>query len=592
MLSKITRAVTHHLSIKLGILLLLFAVLPLVGISSIFLLQLEKNLTNIIINDHREIIKGHANHVANLLANPADILRSHAELMSILLGSQDRQQLMLSKLAVDFPLFEEIMLIDLLGIVTASSLPGNVSNAEQKNYTNEEAFSVAATGGEYISSMYINDDFVPFIDIAIPCYHLNVISGVLLAQINLRRMWNVVDAICIGNTGRAFVVTDDGKYVAHYDKKKVFKELSIVDAPYYQQLREHTDGYCEFFDQESGQKRVLYYAKIKKRNWILAVEQSAEEVYRFNYLAKLYTVIGVCVLFVLALVTSFVFARYVTRPIRRVENAMQRASKREYDFSIEPGTQDEIGRLIVSFNEMIKKLKRAEEDERLAVFGYTAAHIAHKLKNSVVSLKTYVQLLFRQKDAEGSSAMGKKIESEVLRVEEILSRFSVFHLSEKEHCDHVDLIGFLKNILNTQRQVLLDKNITLTTDIGREKAYMSVDSDKLHEVFINIINNAADAMSNGGSLTVRAKFTVGYVGESYGMRELVFSFTDTGQGFSDTIIQEIWKPFYSSKKYGMGIGLTLCKRIVAEYHGRMDVHNSPEHGGAVVTVSFPVRLTC
>ena len=99
-------------------------------------------------------------------------------------------------------------------------------------------------------------------------------------------------------------------------------------------------------------------------------------------------------------------------------------------------------------------------------------------------------------------------------------------------------------------------------DLSEDQPTLRVDPDMMKRVFVNLIENAIDAMPQGGTLTVSSKKSDGNV---------EIAFTDTGSGISEKVMENLWKPLQTTKAKGMGLGLAICKRIVDAHGGSISV---------------------
>jgi signal transduction histidine kinase len=121
--------------------------------------------------------------------------------------------------------------------------------------------------------------------------------------------------------------------------------------------------------------------------------------------------------------------------------------------------------------------------------------------------------------------------------------------------------------------------ISVVTDFEKDLPSIQADSQQLRQVFLNLLTNAADAMPEGGSLTVRAS---GGVLES-GAPALVIEFSDTGIGVKAEDLPRLWEPFFTTKPEGKGtgLGLPICRRAVEEHQGTIDIESLPEKGTTI-----------
>jgi PAS domain S-box len=245
--------------------------------------------------------------------------------------------------------------------------------------------------------------------------------------------------------------------------------------------------------------------------------------------------------------------------------------------------------IVVTFKDL-EHIKHLEEQmrraDRLAAVGSLAAGIAHEIRNPLGSIRGLVQLLQEDfKPEDQRAAYAQVIVKEVDRlnkvVEELLS-FSRPEVSELEAAfEPVNI-----NEVIDQTLLLASHNAaTIHVEIKKQFAdtlpFISADGKKLQQAFFNIIINAFSAMEGGGSLTI----TTAHRREQ---RLVQVVFTDTGYGIPPETVNKIFDPFFTSKKGGTGLGLTITHQIIASHQGKIDVKSELGEGTSFI-ISFPVK---
>jgi len=117
-------------------------------------------------------------------------------------------------------------------------------------------------------------------------------------------------------------------------------------------------------------------------------------------------------------------------------------------------------------------------------------------------------------------------------------------------------------------------------DLSEDQPTLRVDPDRMKRVFINLIENAIDAMPQGGTLTVSSRKFDGNV---------EIALTDSGSGISEKVMGNLWKPFQTTKAKGLGLGLAICKHIVDAHGGTIYV-KSKAGEDTTVTIRLPIKL--
>ena len=244
----------------------------------------------------------------------------------------------------------------------------------------------------------------------------------------------------------------------------------------------------------------------------------------------------------------------------------------------------------------ISTLRKLEEQvrrsDRLASLGTLAAGMAHEIKNPLVCLKTFVQLLpERFEDPDFRNTFAPLLGVEVQRIDTIVSQLLNFARPVKPVLGILSLHAAIQNSLHLVAQQLKSKQVRLVQqfDAGRDRVLG--DDRMLNQVFVNLLLNGIDAMSDGGVLTVRTRVTgcppsvqpLNPPGPSY----IELEIRDTGIGIPPADLPHIYDPFFTTKANGTGLGLSIAYGIVCEHQGVIDVTSGPEEGSCF-RVSLPL----
>jgi len=222
----------------------------------------------------------------------------------------------------------------------------------------------------------------------------------------------------------------------------------------------------------------------------------------------------------------------------------------------------------------------------LAILGKYSAELTHEIKNPLNSIAIQIHLL--QKLAEKADTRVQSDMQDIIRVlkEEVdrLNNLSREYLqiskSPPIELQKSSLHAVLNTVFNLVQPLMSLSHIELRTAIDTELTDVLIDREKMKQVFLNIINNAVEAMPAGGILAVSMQHTAAAV---------LLSFTDTGPGIPQENKDKIFQPFFSTKSTGTGLGLTVAKNIV-EAHGGSIWFERQEHGSTFF-VQLPNILT-
>ena len=265
-------------------------------------------------------------------------------------------------------------------------------------------------------------------------------------------------------------------------------------------------------------------------------------------------------------------------------NAVVRASS-----SIFHGQQGEmLGALVVLTD--ITALKRLElqirRSDRLASLGTLSAGMAHEIKNPLVSIKTFAQLLpERYQDSDFRETFSNLIGHEIDRIDSLVNQLLRFARPAKPVLRPMHVHEVLEKSLQLIGHRLYQKEIKLSRSWQADVDTIRADADQLEQVFLNFFLNAMDAMKHGGVLSVRTEIHaatewVAAISGSNGDSHEVLRVTvgDDGEGIRKEDIPHVFDPFFTTKDYGTGLGLSVVHGIIQEHGGQIEVESELRKG--------------
>jgi signal transduction histidine kinase len=243
--------------------------------------------------------------------------------------------------------------------------------------------------------------------------------------------------------------------------------------------------------------------------------------------------------------------------------------------------------LVYSDLTAIKKLElQIRRTDRLASLGTLSAGMAHEIKNPLVTIKTFTQLLpERYGDSDFRETFFSLIGTEVKRIDSIVNQLLRFSRPAKPHLTPTHLHEVLKNSLNLVTQQLRQKDIALECVLEANNDLIHADGDQLSQAFINFFLNAIESMSRpNGVLTVSTALlspdnqTPGWWRRPRGNGRIQVSVRDTGDGIAPANLANIFDPFFTTKSQGTGLGLSVAHNIIQEHSGTIDVKSEVSKG--------------
>ncbi len=322
----------------------------------------------------------------------------------------------------------------------------------------------------------------------------------------------------------------------------------------------------------------------------------------------------------LGLAVSHLLSARLAAPIGELERLARRVAAGERGLRIEVPSRDEIGDLAMEFSAMTKALTRQEEEirdlnreleqkvrertveleeqgrqllvtreelfrvEKLAAVGELAAGVAHEINNPLAIIRGNAELLEMELPLDSPSREEVAIiNRQVGRVERIVSGLLHFARRKERQLDRVDLHQILNDVQGSiGHQVSLD-GITLEKEYDLALPGLDADGDQLRQLFANLMANAAQAMPDGGTLTLTTRFTPT-------TESCTVTIADTGNGIAPDHLSRIFNPFFTTKGSGTGLGLSISYGIVREHGGSITATNNPGDG-ALFTVTLPCKMS-
>ena len=297
---------------------------------------------------------------------------------------------------------------------------------------------------------------------------------------------------------------------------------------------------------------------------------------------------------------SFYFIRSITEQVAELLSATRKIKSGKLQYRIEEKLKDEFGELATSFNEMAVSLQeqyaKLQQTERLAVVGELAAGMAHEIKNPMAGIKVSMEVL-RQ-----DSPLPPEDKEVLLRVINEIDRITIMIKGMLSYARpptpkliSIDINQLLEGSLKSASYSLRspkykikapDRQIKFVTDLHPNIPQIIADPDQLQQIFLNLILNAVEALYSisdpQGFITIQTRQSSD--------ESIQISIANTGKGIDNKSLENIFKPFFTTKSHGTGLGLAISKRLVEQHNGSISVANNPGDDGVTFTLTFPVSM--
>jgi len=320
-------------------------------------------------------------------------------------------------------------------------------------------------------------------------------------------------------------------------------------------------------------------------------------------------------------VLSWLFVwREVGQPIKALKKGTEHLSRGELGYQIEVRSQDEVGNLAHSFNDMSLQLRAANEEivtwaktledrveqktrelkrahdhvlhvEKMASIGKMAAVVAHEVNNPLSGILTYAKLLRKW---VGSGQVGHEKREEAMECLELIATESrrcgdlvknllTLSRSAPMNVEATDLRAVIDRCLLLVRHQLELGGIHLQLNLAEDLPRVPCDPAQIEQVLIALIMNAIDAMPRGGNLWLQTRL-------SNDEKELEIQVRDDGAGIAPDVLPQIFEPFLTTKEsgHGVGLGLAISRGIVERHNGRIEVQSELGRG-TTFTITLPAR---
>jgi len=256
---------------------------------------------------------------------------------------------------------------------------------------------------------------------------------------------------------------------------------------------------------------------------------------------------------------------------------------------------DEIGDLGRNFNHMVEQLRESREEierlhrtqmsraEHLATLGELATGLAHEIRNPLAGIAGVIEIVGRDLPATSPARpVVKDVRQEIARINQIVTDLLRTARPHPPRVRKSDLNTTVEHAVMLGRQQALAKSVAI--ELKKDPALPEVehDSDQIHQVLLNLLLNALQAIDKDGKITVNL--------QQKG-KMAVIEVADNGRGIVPEHLPNIFRPFYTTKGEGTGLGLSLARRIVEEHHGRIDVSSTVGKGTTFAVVLPLERAT-
>ena len=464
--------------------------------------------------------------------------------------------------------------------------------------SNSAAFNKIINGEEYYGSSIIEDD--RYITAYKPVYDKNigVVGAIAIGYKDINPyLEKIINDTKIGKTGYVYIMDSKGKAIVHpkykgkdlsgYDfskkiiKTKEAKEVNVID--------------YEF----DGVSKMAVYKYFEPWDWYIVATANYDDLKSSSKTILNTTIITGMVIFIIASIIGLILANRFVKPINKLKDCMEIASKGDLSVQCDIETNNEIGVLAKSFNHMVKEnknlLEQAVQYDRLKT--EFIANVSHEVKTPLNIIFSTVQLfsvyLANDKEELDINKFKKyigtikqncyrllRLVNNFIDITKIDSGFMELNLKNE------NIVEIVENITLSTAEYIESKSRTIIFDTDSEEKIMAFDAEKMERIILNLISNATKFTRAGDEITVNLY--------NRGDRVLI-AVKDTGIGIPQDKFENIFErfkqvdPLLSRNHEGSGIGLSLVKSLV-ELHGGIISLKSKCGEGTEFLIDLPARL--
>lgn len=417
--------------------------------------------------------------------------------------------------------------------------------------------------------------------------------GVFVAELDLGFIAETLAQVRLGRGALLYLVDGAGIPVARSDGVAPGGESWRGTRPAVDRaLGASVEGHLTAGGTVAVFRSLASYQSLRGVRWALVLEQPERDAYALAEETRRDTLIAGITALAIALLVGAILATRLTRPLTALADRADAIASADQPARAEPiEGPGEVGVLAARIEEMARRIAERHElqaalarGDRLATVGVMSASVAHEINNPLTTVLGYARLLLEDKPEDHPDRAGLElIGGEAERMKAIVSGLLDYARVEKETRGPTDLAVVIKHCAALVQPTLRRARATLEVDLAADLPEVAADAHALQQVLVNLFQNAAQAMQPaGGAVSARASRGAGDV-------TVVVEVSDEGPGVPADERARIFDPFYTTKEAGVGtgLGLAVCKHLVATFGGSIDVGEGPGGRGARFRVVIP-----
>lgn len=423
--------------------------------------------------------------------------------------------------------------------------------------------------------------------------------GALMIDLDFSLIVDLINIVAFDpdSKGFAFLVDSNGDTVFHPAYEPYSIRFTQYRDPVMREFIIDTvlgrSGFRIYTPTGGSSENMAAYAPVKIANWTLVktvplteFTQSAASLR--NYIIQIGLVMVVAVIFVL-----WYLAYRLNRPLLKLANATRELAAGNLDVELVPFNTDtyETMELTQDFNIMARNLRRIQAElvasEKMVALGRLSTGVAHELRNPLNAIKLTIFYMQRHRNDENIfNESAEILFQEIERLNKFVNDFLYFAKETPPVKESIDIAGVVQKIIILNQEQSDKLGINVEFAVAPNLAPVSADAHQMMQVFLNLYNNAKQAMPEGGTLKINIFEDL----DAAGRHGVKIVFTDTGTGIGKDTLPNVFDPFFTTKKTGTGLGLAISLAIVEAHGGSLCIGNVPEGNGVRVEIFLALAI--
>lgn len=243
--------------------------------------------------------------------------------------------------------------------------------------------------------------------------------------------------------------------------------------------------------------------------------------------------------------------------------------------------------LLTDITEVMQLREQVALKKNLESLGEMSAGLAHEFKNAIATLHGYAQLLQNLKLDEGGQTATASLLNEVRNLSEMITAFLNFARPQPLVLDNVSLVDLVRDCVSELQPLFAERSVELQFTAAHNLGEVRADERMLRQAFLNLLRNAAEAISDQAA--ERVVSIKGFEALNEDRSVAMIEIQDSGTGIPNEDFERIFIPFFTTKASGHGVGLALAHRVVTQHGGTLTASNSPA-GGAMLRLTLPLSV--